>query len=145
MLTHWSQLVPNNYVNRHPRTLSNTTATCKKKNPNVARTTCYRLGRNFTVSEEGISWLKDFDGPVPARLFMLYRLFVDCLGLPRPAKVSNHSSLTSRLNYLTAHWVGHTYILGSVHTLGILLQHQHISATFCGKNVTVMQSFAGYM
>ena len=22
MLTHWSQLVPNNYVNRHPRTLS---------------------------------------------------------------------------------------------------------------------------
>ena len=26
MLTHWSQLVPNNYVNRHPRTLSNTTA-----------------------------------------------------------------------------------------------------------------------
>ena len=27
MLTHWSQLVPNSYVNRHPRTLSNTTAT----------------------------------------------------------------------------------------------------------------------
>ena len=26
MLTHWSQLVPNNYVNRHPKTLSNTTA-----------------------------------------------------------------------------------------------------------------------
>ena len=26
MLQHWSQLVPNNYVNRHPRTLSNTTA-----------------------------------------------------------------------------------------------------------------------
>ena len=24
MLTHWSQLVPNNYVNQHPRTLSNT-------------------------------------------------------------------------------------------------------------------------
>ena len=24
MLTHWSQLVPNNYVNRHPKTLSNT-------------------------------------------------------------------------------------------------------------------------
>ena len=27
MLRHWSQLVPNNYVNWHPRTLSNTTAT----------------------------------------------------------------------------------------------------------------------
>ena len=26
MLRHWSQLVPNNYVNRHPRTLSNATA-----------------------------------------------------------------------------------------------------------------------
>ena len=26
MLTHWSQLVPNNYVSQHPRTLSNTTA-----------------------------------------------------------------------------------------------------------------------
>ena len=25
MLRHWSQLVPNNYVNRHPRTISNTT------------------------------------------------------------------------------------------------------------------------
>ena len=38
MLTHWSQLVPNNYVNhRHPRTLSNTTAATEVYGQNFVR------------------------------------------------------------------------------------------------------------